>query len=185
MQHLRCFVAALFACALFAAPGTVKAQSAHSAAHFVLVPYQEPGEDDPHAAVVTQVLSDGLKAAGVSFTTVDPVAHLDAVANAAKLCVANNATALLIPDGRYEQTSKRLAVSFVVVVKYNTHVEFRLDQVSCSGFVQWSNVATGDQTQSGMYTAGNVGAAVDAAFRDAVQSDTAAFASASIWMELS
>ncbi|HTZ55438.1 MAG TPA: hypothetical protein VMB20_10290 [Candidatus Acidoferrum sp.] len=180
MVLLRRFAVAVFCCVLAALHISAQAQTTTPMGKLVLIPYQEPGSDDPHAAAVTQVLSDDLTAAGVTFATAAPTAHLEAVANAAKLCADNNATALLIPDGRYEQSQKRFAVSLIVVVKNETHVEFRLDEVGCDGVVRWSNVATGDQAQSGVYNAGNAGAAVDAAFRDAIKSETATFASAKI-----
>ena len=171
MSLLCRFAAAVFCCALI---------GAGPAGKLVLIPYQEPGSDDPHAAAVTQVLADDLTAAGVAYATGAPTVHIDAVANAAKLCADNNATALLVPDGRYEQSQKRFAVSLVYVVKWETHVEFRLDEVGCDGVVRWSNVATGDQAQSGMYSVGNVGAEVDTAFRDAIKSGTASLAAAKI-----
>src|ERR1700682_3276789 len=58
----------------------------------VLIPYEEPGSTDPHAAAITAKLAIDLPAAGVAVTSVAPVDHLDAVANAAKICADNAAS---------------------------------------------------------------------------------------------
>ncbi|HTU69595.1 MAG TPA: hypothetical protein VMF11_04665 [Candidatus Baltobacteraceae bacterium] len=135
----------------------------------VLVPFEEPNSTDPHAAAVTEAILADFAAAGMTVPTVAPIDHIDAVSTAAKICATNNAWAVLIPDGRSEQTMKRVAVSFVTVLHYPTHVELRLDVVGCNGRVLWSTVTTGDQNPGGVYSVGNLGAAVDAAFASAAQ----------------
>jgi hypothetical protein len=47
----------------------------------VLLPYEEPGTTDPHAAAVTQALVRGFAQAGMPVRTVPPVDHLQALAN--------------------------------------------------------------------------------------------------------
>lgn len=145
----------------------------------VLIPYQEPDGTNPHAVLVTKMLSKALTSAGFSFTAIAPVNHLGAVADAATICSQNNATGILVPEGRYEQTLKRFSISFfLTVLRYPTHAEFRLDDVSCSGQVLWSTVTTGDEAPSGVDSVGNLGAAVDGSFHTAVQKAVAAFAAA-------
>jgi hypothetical protein len=152
-----------------------------SGAPLVLVPYEEPGNTDPHAAAVTKELATDLAAAGVAVTSVAPVGHLDAVANAAKICADNGASGLLIPDGRYEQTLKRVPLGLLIVlVKYPTHVEFRLDEVGCDGVVRWSTNTTGDEAPSGVDSVANLGAFVDSAFRTAVKGAVHAMATVTI-----
>lgn len=166
---------ALLVLSPLAAPAQTPAPSPVPGA-YALIPYQEPQDDDPHAAAVTVALAADLAASGVTVTTVDPVEHLDAVRNAAQICASHHATALLVPDGRVEQTLKRVAISLVVVLRYPTHAELRLDEVGCDGIVHWSSVATGDEAPSGMYSVGNLGAAVDGAYRTAAKGVSAAFA---------
>jgi hypothetical protein len=144
-----------------------------SALLFVLVPYGEPGNKDPHADGETQTLADDLKAAGIASKTIAPVDHLRAVAGALDLCRQNAAAGLLIAEGRYEQTehTSMIPVLPVQVSKYPSHVELRLDEIDCRSSVVWSAHATGDQTVEGanfgFSTAGNVGSAIDVGFRNA------------------
>ncbi|MHB8462932.1 MAG: hypothetical protein ACYDA1_09815, partial [Vulcanimicrobiaceae bacterium] len=134
----------------------------------LLVPFEEPGSTDPHAKAITTALTTDLSAAGISTVTIAPVDHLDAVADASQLCAQNHASGLLVPEGRYEQTMKRISVSFfLTILKYPTHVALRLDKISCSGAVLFSTVATGDEAPSGVNSVGNLGAAVDSAFKTA------------------
>ncbi len=156
------------------------AAPAAGAPGLVLVPYEEPGSTDPHAAAISQTLAADLAAAGVAVKTVAPMDHLDAVANAAKMCADNAATGILIPEGRYEQTRKVIPAPFVTILRYPTHVDFRLDEIGCNGGVRWSTTTTGDEAPAGAFSVGNLGAAVDAAFRTALQAAAAARASASI-----
>jgi hypothetical protein len=146
----------------------------------VLVPYESPGSTDPHAATITKTLAAALTAAGMSVTTVAPVDHLDAVADAAKLCADNGAAGLLVPEGRYEQTKKVIPAPFVTVLRYPTHVDFRLDEIGCDGSVRWSATTSGDDVRTGAFSVGNLGSSVDAAFRIAVEAAVKARASASV-----
>ena len=155
--------------------------AAAPATPLVLVPYQEPGSTDPHALAISQALSADLTAAGVTTTTIAATDRIDAVANAAKICADNHASGLLVAEGRYEQTLKQFSVAlFVTIMRYPTHVEFRLDNVGCDGVVRWSTTATGDQAPSGIDSVGNLGAAIDGAFSSAVQDAAHAFATATI-----
>ena len=45
---------------------------------------------------------------------------------------------ILVPEGRYEQTLKVIPTPFVSILRYPTHVEFRLDQIGCDGAVRWT-----------------------------------------------
>ena len=168
--------------ALAQAPATPAAPPASTAgaAKLVLVPYEEPGSTDPHATAITQTLAADLAAAGVVASSVAPVDHLDAVANAAKICADNGASGILIPEGRYEQTKKIIPAPFVTILRYPTHVEFRLDEIGCDGAVRWSLTTTGDEAPTGAFSVGNLGAAVDAAFRTAVQAASTARAAANV-----
>jgi hypothetical protein len=186
MSVLKAFA---FACALvlagLSAPVPVLAQTPAPPAtaappKLVLLPYESPGSTDPHAVAITQALAADLAAAGVAVTSVAPVDHLDAVANAAKICADNGASGILVPEGRYEQTRKVIPAPFVTILRYPTHVEFRLDEIGCGGAIRWSTTTTGDEAPSGAFSVGNLGAAVDAAFRTAVQAAAAARASASV-----
>jgi hypothetical protein len=156
------------------------APAAAGAAKLVLLPYEEPGSTDPHAIAISQGLAAALTAAGVAATSIAPADHLDAVANAAKICADNGATGILIPEGRYEQTRKVIPAPFVTILRYPTHVDFRLDEIGCNGAVRWTTTTTGDEAPAGAFSVGNLGAAVDAAFRTALTAAAAARASANV-----
>jgi hypothetical protein len=112
-------------------------------------------------------------------TSLAAVDHLEAVTNAAKICADNNATGILVAEGRYEQTHKVIPAPFVTILRYPTHVELRLDEIGCDGGVRWTTTTTGDEAPSGAFSVGNLGAAVDAAFRKAAHDAVAARATAS------
>ncbi|HEY0614770.1 MAG TPA: hypothetical protein VGC96_09025 [Candidatus Elarobacter sp.] len=193
MSVFKAFISS-FALALVAAsvPVTALAQTPAPAAQppapaapagsakLVLLPYESPGSTDPHATAITQTLVADLATAGIAVTTLAPVDHLDAVANAAKICADNNATGILVPEGRYEQTKKVIPAPFVTILRYPTHVEFRLDEVGCTGGVRWTTTTTGDEAPAGAFSVGNLGAAVDAAFRTAIQAAATSRAGATI-----
>jgi hypothetical protein len=65
------------------------------------------------------------------------------------------------------------------VIRYPTHVEFRLDEIGCDGVVHWSKTTTADRNTSG-FTAANLDAFVDDAYNGAIADATAAFAQATI-----
>jgi hypothetical protein len=135
---------------------------------FILVPYEEPAGKDPHAREITQTLAAELQKQGLAVKVIEPVDHLDAVHNAPQLCRDNGANAILIPEGRYEQTRKSLYAVFANVVTYPTHVELRLDEFDCSGKLAWTTTATKDEVRSnGIIDPANVGATIDDAFRAA------------------
>jgi len=149
----------------------------------VLVPYEEDAKTtDPHAVAITQTFAKDLATAGVAVTVIPPLDHLDAVAGAAKICADNHATALLIPEGRYEQTLKRVPIGLLTTIyHYPVHVEFRLDEVGCDGTIRWSTTTTGDQNPGGMgFSPANLGSYVDTAFRAAELTAAQAFAVAVI-----
>jgi hypothetical protein len=149
-------------------PAVLQAQTTFSPAttRVMVVPYEEPGSKDPHAAAITQTLVADLQKQGMSAKAGAPMNHLEAVASAAQLCRDNAVTALLIPEGRYEQTRKAIYAYFVTVISYPTHVELRLDEIDCSGAVAWSTAATHDEVRSNVLAdPANVGAAIDDAFR--------------------
>ncbi|MBV8150746.1 MAG: hypothetical protein JOY59_04250 [Candidatus Eremiobacteraeota bacterium] len=175
-------IAALTA-ALALAPAASLADTAAAAASaqpLVLVPYEEPGSKDPHAATISQTLQEQFGAAGLTVKAIAPIDHLSAVASAAKICADNNVTGILIPEARYEQTKKVIPTPFVTVLRYPTHAEFRLDQIGCDGSVRWTTTAVGDQAPAGAFSVGNLGAAVDAALKTAEQTAVAARAAASV-----
>jgi len=189
MSLRKTFVSAfVLALAAGAAPAAALAQTAPpaapsapvSGAKLVLLPYESPGSTDPHAAAITQTLAADLAAANVPVTTLAPVDHLEAVAGAAKICADNNATGILVPEGRYEQTKKVIPAPFVTILRYPTHVDFRLDEIGCNGAVRWSTTTVGDEAPTGAFSVGNLGAAVDAAFRTAVQAAATARGTAGV-----
>jgi hypothetical protein len=69
---------------------------------------------------------------------------------------------------------------FVTILRYPTHVELRLDEIGCDGTVRWTTTTTGDEAPTGAFSVGNLGAAVDAAFRTAIDAAAHARAGASI-----
>ncbi len=168
-----------------AAMAAASAQNAPAAAAarpaLVLLPYEEPGSGDPHAAAITQDLSAEFAQNAIPVKLVSAADHVDAVANARALCESNAAAGLLIAEGRYEQTMKAVHVPFAgSITSFPTHVELRLDQFDCSGKLTWSKVATADESRSGvMFAPANVGSLVDDAFRKAAH-DVAALGGAPV-----
>ena len=155
-----------------------------SGTQFVLVPFEEPGSRDPHAAGITQALISDLAQAGFATAVIAPIEHVAAVADARDLCKANNASALLIPEGRYEQTNKSVYLLYTNTIKYNTHVELRLDEIGCGGTIAWTSTTTSDKSRNGVNvvpgfnTFNNVGAIVDQCFRLAAKEVVAQLAAA-------
>jgi hypothetical protein len=162
------------------APAAPAPPAAAASAKLVLVPYESPGSTDPHAVAITQTLMTEFAAANLNVVAIAPMDHLEAVANAAKLCADNGASGILIPEGRYEQTKKVIPAPFVTILRYPTHVELRLDEIGCGGGVRWSTVTTGDQAPTGAFAVGNLGAAVDAGFRSAAHDAAVARAGATL-----
>jgi hypothetical protein len=183
MFLLKAFASACTLSLVVSIPAGVLAQTAAppvAQKPLVLIPYESPGSTDPHAAAISETLKTELAAAGVAVTSVAPVDHLEAVANAAKICTDNGASGILVPEGRYEQTKKVIPAPFVTILRYPTHVEFRLDDIGCDGALRWSTTATGDEAPAGAFSVGNLGAAVDAAFRAAVHAAAQARGAASV-----
>ena len=106
-----------------------------------------------HASAVMSDLSKDLEAAHVTVTTAAPMDHLEAVERAASLCAQYHADGLLIAEGRDEQTVKVIYAVLADVIRYPTHVEFRLDEVGCDGVVHWSKTTTADRNTSGFSSA--------------------------------
>jgi hypothetical protein len=147
----------------------------------VLVPYEEPGSTDPHALAISEKLLADLPAAGVNVKGVAAIDHLDAVANAAKICADNGASGILIPEGRYEQTKKIFPIGlWLTIERYPTHAELRLDEIGCDGNIRWTNTTTGDEARTGAFSVGNLGSAIDGAFRSAIDAAVKARAAATV-----
>ena len=68
----------------------------------------------------------------------------------------------------------------MTILRYPTHVDFRLDEIGCNGAVRWSTTTVGDEAPTGAFSVGNLGAAVDAAFRTAVQAAATTRAAANV-----
>ncbi len=161
----------------------------------VMLPYEEPGSTDPYATGVTRALMSGFEQAGMRVKLVAPVDHLQAIANARKLCADNGSRGILVAAGRYEQTPEQVVVGAVPigrrpdlshlqhpVLAYPTHVELRLDEVGCDGVVRWTTTTTDDETlpiADRAQTRG-VGKLVDVAFLQAAHDAAAARAAATV-----
>ena len=189
---------ALLACAvaLAGAASTQHAAAQTAAAGpppaLVLLPYEQPGTTDPHAAAVTQALVDGFAQAGMRVKTVAPVDHLQALANARKLCADSGVRGILVAAGRYEQTPDQVVVSGgtqsgrrpdlrklpATIQSYPAHVELRLDELGCDGVVRWTTTATADETLAPTDRGRNVGKVIDEAFLRAAHDAAAARAAA-------
>ncbi len=146
---------------------------------YVLIPYDQPDGKDEHASAVMSDLNKDLEAAHVTVTTAAPIDHLEAVEHAASLCAQYHADGLLIAEGRDEQTVKMVYAVLTNVIRYPTHVEFRLDEIGCDGVVHWSKTTSADRNTSG-FSAANLDAVVDDAFSGAISDATSAFAQAAI-----
>lgn len=146
---------------------------------YVLIPYDQPDGKDEHASAVMSDLTKDLQAAHVTVTTATPIDHLEAVQQAGSLCAQYHADGLLIAEGRDEQTMKSVYAVLTTVIRYPTHVEFRLDEIGCDGIVHWSKTTTADRNTSG-FSSSNLQAVVDDAFNGAIGDATSAFAQATI-----
>jgi hypothetical protein len=160
----------------------------------VLLPYEEPGTTDPHAAKVTQALADGFAQAGMPVKTVAPVDHLQALANARKVCAENGARGILVAAGRYEQNAESVVVPMrtpsgrrpdltkisSTVTNYPAHVELRLDELGCDGALRWTTTTTDDRAWDPAKRVRNVGTVIDEAFAHAAYDAAAARAAAKV-----
>lgn len=146
---------------------------------YVLIPYDQPDGKDEHASAVMSDITKDFDAAHVTIVAAAPMDHLEAVQHAASLCAQYHADGLLIAEGRDEQTVKMVYAVLTNVIKYPTHVEFRLDEIGCDGVVHWSKTTTADRNTSG-FTSANLDAVVDDAFNGAIGDATSAFAQATI-----
>ncbi|MGA3035845.1 MAG: hypothetical protein ABSE64_00045 [Vulcanimicrobiaceae bacterium] len=172
---------ALLSAAVISALSLLTAASASAqSANFVLIPYEQPGSTDPHAVAITQELTSDLRAAMVNVVAVAPIDHMTAVASAAKICADTNASGILVPEGRYEQTMKQIYNPIVTIIRAATHVEFRLDEFGCDGALRWTKTTTGDTARSGVFNVSNAGADIDAAFTTAVKEAATARGAATI-----
>ena len=165
-----------------------------TAPSLVLLPYEEPGTTDPHAAAVTQALLHGFAQAGMPVKSVAPVDHLQALANARKLCADNGVRGVLVAAGRYEQTPDRIVVTgrtqsgrrpdlsklSNTVTSYPAHVELRLDELGCDGVVRWTTTTTDDEELSPTDRGRNVGKVIDEAFLHAAYDAAAARAATTV-----
>lgn len=168
---MRRFVSAVVILLLAAAVVTQRASAqATAATPLLLVAVEDPNATDPSAKGINAALSELLGGAGVLLVKSDKKYALDAIAQGPALCAASHASGMLVPAGRYEQTEHETPVPFVgKVIHYSTHVEFRLDELSCDGAVRWTTTTKADVGRSGvMFKPSNVGADVDAAFRTAI-----------------
>jgi hypothetical protein len=184
-----------FALALAGAATNVATAQAPVAAPpaLVLLPYEEPGTTDPHAAAVTQALVRSLAQAGMPVKTVAPVDHLQPLANARKVCADNGVRGILVAAGRYEQTPDQTVVGRTPIGRrpdlrvpptvsnaYPAHVELRLDELGCDGVVRWTTTTTDDETISPTQPAHHVGKVIDEAFLHAAYDAAAARAAATV-----
>jgi hypothetical protein len=168
---MRRFVAASAALFLIVAPFPHRAFAQIAAsAPLVLVGIEDPNGTDPTAKGINSTLDDALTSAGVQIAKSDEKYALDAIAHAPAICATTHASGLLIPAARYEQTEHITPIPFAGnVIHFSTHVEFRLDEIACDGSVRWSTTTTADTGRSGVgFRPTNVGADVDAAFREAI-----------------
>jgi hypothetical protein len=193
MKYVVACVLAL-ACAATSAYAVAQTPVPGPALSLVLLPYEEPGTTDPHAAAVTQALLRGSAHAGLPMKTVAPVDHLQALANARKLCADNGVRGILVAAGRYEQTPDQIVVSgrtqsgrrpdlsklSNTITTYPAHVELRLDELGCDGVVRWTTTTTDDEALSASERVRNVGKVIDEAFLHAAYDAAAARAAATV-----
>lgn len=174
-------VVLVFASLSFAVVARAQTPPPVAPAKLVLLPYGEPGSTDPRAADISFTLAEDLKNAGMAVVRVPVVDHLEAVANAAKICADNGATGILIAEGRYEQT--RIAESipkYATVTRYPTRVEVRLDEIGCDGFLRWTTTTVSDEAPSDMPRIRNLGTVIDDGFARALHDAAVARASATV-----
>jgi hypothetical protein len=197
---MRVHTALVFACALaLAGAATTASASAQTlpaapAPALILLPYEEPGTTDPHAAAVTQALLRGFAQAGMPVKTVAPVDHLQALSNARKVCADNGVRGILVAAGRYEQVPDEITVGGrtpigkrpdltkppMTKTTYPAHVELRLDELGCDGVLRWTTTTTDDETLGPRDLNRNVGKVIDAAFVQAAHDAAAARAAAKV-----
>ncbi len=172
--------ALLSAALVLVLPFVVAASASAQSTSLVLIPYEQPESTDPHAVTISQELTSDLRAAQVNVVTVAPIDHMTAVVTAAKICADNNASGILVPEGRYEQTMKQIYNPIITIIRAATHVEVRLDEFGCDGVLRWSKTTTGDTARSGVFNVANAGADVDVAFKTALEAAATARGAATI-----
>ena len=89
----------------------------------VLVPIEEPGIADPHAADMTHSLLLTMQKRAMTVKTTDALDHDDVVHDAASLCSANGAKGIVVPHVRVEQSG----------YSGRSHASFAMTLLSCTG----------------------------------------------------
>lgn len=156
----------LIALALVLLGGSLPHASAQQASPaFAVIPFQEPGGETVEAfSAADSALIADLSKRGFQAVAAAPVRHLTVPANAAQICAATHAQAIILGSTRTEQSYHVKYLVITSIPHYPTHAELRLSMLSCTGRVLWRTVTTGDVD----YYASNVGAGVSDALVRAV-----------------
>jgi hypothetical protein len=89
----------------------------------LLIPIEEPGIADPHAADMTHSLVLTMQKRGMTVKTTSALDHNKVVHDAATLCSANGANSIIVPHIRVEQSG----------YSGRSHASFATTLVSCAG----------------------------------------------------
>jgi hypothetical protein len=127
-----------------------------SATRIAIIPFSQPGSDDPSLDFATQEAQKRFAAGGADVVVTDPIDELVATKEAPALCRRYGAAKLVMGSLRSEQTPKFAGIA--------THVEMQLSTVDCTGAVIATQEEIGDHLHHGANYRAGVSAAIDDAF---------------------
>lgn len=127
---------------------------------YVIVPFGDPGDTDPVLKNATKQFSADLSERRIRSAIATPIDAIEAVGTARQLCDSYNASGLLIPQLRFEQSKERNLTGFLPVVggvvsssgvfdRSPIRASLRLYLIDCTGVVRWKTYATANKVHKG------------------------------------
>ncbi|HTD38414.1 MAG TPA: hypothetical protein VK669_12935 [Candidatus Limnocylindrales bacterium] len=146
---------------------------------YVIVPFGDPGDTDPVLKNATKQFSVDLSERRIRSAIATPMDAIEAVGTAHQLCENYNASGLLIPQLRFEQSKERNLTGFLPVVggvvsssgvfdRSPIRASLRLYLIDCTGVVRWKTYATANKVHKGQNVAAGLTEITNEAMAQAV-----------------
>ncbi|HEX3465988.1 MAG TPA: hypothetical protein VHS78_18210 [Candidatus Elarobacter sp.] len=146
---------------------------------YVIVPFGDPGDTDPVLKNATKQLSADLSERRIRSAIATPIDAIEAVGTAHQLCDSYNATGLLIPQLRFEQSKERNLTGFLPVVggvvsssgvfdRSPIRASLRLYLIDCTGVVRWKTYTTANKVHKGQNVSAGLTEITNEAMAEAV-----------------
>jgi len=146
---------------------------------YVIVPFGDPGDTDPVLKNATKQFSVDLSERRIRSAIATPIDAIEAVGTAHQLCENYNASGLLIPQLRFEQSKERNLTGFLPVVggvvsssgvfdRSPIRASLRLYLIDCTGVVRWKTYATANKVHKGQNVAAGLTEITNEAMAQAV-----------------